>query len=220
MTKQPPMPLESSLDALYLRPEADFGPPLAASQQACQQVLDLAQSGRLYAYARLEWRGLPVLWLLTGPRGLLAIRMADLSEADFLAEAQARLGQRPVRDESLTGPLAAQVLDYLNGERAAFDLPIDWSALPDFQRQVLQAAMNIPRGQVATYGQVAARLGKPKAARAVGRALGTNPLPIVIPCHRVVGSDGQLTGYIGGLAAKAQLLRLEGLQVQGERVAV
>ncbi len=100
---------------------------------------------------------------------------------------------------------------YFAGQRREFPLEIAWGTLPAFQRQVLQATAAIPYGETRTYGQIAAAIGKPGAARAVGRALATNPMPIVIPCHRVVSADGRLHGYSGpgGLTAKARLLALE-----------
>ena len=102
----------------------------------------------------------------------------------------------------------AQLDEYFRGERTQFDL----SLLPsgtDFQRQVLDELLKIPYGETTSYGEIAVRIGRPKAVRAVGAANGRNPLPILIPCHRVVGSGGQLTGFGGGLDAKALLLRLE-----------
>jgi methylated-DNA-[protein]-cysteine S-methyltransferase len=108
-----------------------------------------------------------------------------------------------------------QVKEYLEGQRTKFDLPLDMSALSEFQRRVLTIALKIPRGQYLTYGDVAKAIGKPQASRAVGQALGHNPVPIVIPCHRVLGSDGSLHGYSGGggLQTKAWLLQLEGASI-------
>lgn len=105
-----------------------------------------------------------------------------------------------------------QVQAYLDGERTDFDLPTDISILTDFQQQVLQATQQIPRGRIATYMDIARKIGNPKAVRAVGQALGRNPIPIVIPCHRVIASNGSLGGYSGGggLETKAKLLKLEG----------
>ncbi len=115
--------------------------------------------------------------------------------------------------EEMAAQWLAHLREYLEGRRRAFPLPIAWEALPPFQRAVLRATFAIPYGEVRTYGEVARRIGKPGAARAVGRALGANPMPIAIPCHRVVGRDGRLHGFSapGGLATKAWLLRLEGI---------
>jgi len=107
----------------------------------------------------------------------------------------------------------AHLREYFTGSRREFSLEIAWSALPPFQRAVLQAVAAIPYGETRTYGQIAAAIGRPQASRAVGRAVGTNPMPIVVPCHRVVGSNGALHGFSGpgGLATKARLLALEGI---------
>lgn len=101
-----------------------------------------------------------------------------------------------------------QLLEYLSGARRSFDLPLD-PAGTDFQRSVWEALRAIPYGQTRTYGEIAAVVGRPKAVRAVGQANHVNPLPIFIPCHRVVGKNGALTGYAGGLNLKSALLALE-----------
>jgi methylated-DNA-[protein]-cysteine S-methyltransferase len=110
----------------------------------------------------------------------------------------------------------AQLEEYFTKERTSFDLELDFPvAITEFQREVYRRLMEIEYGHVASYGQVARDIGKPDMARAVGQAVGSNPLPIVVPCHRVVASDGSLTGFGGGLRAKAALLRLEGIDVDG-----
>lgn len=101
-----------------------------------------------------------------------------------------------------------QLLEYLSGARRSFDLPLD-PAGTDFQRSVWEALRAIPYGQTRTYGKIAAAVGRPRAVRAVGQANHVNPLPIFIPCHRVVGKNGALTGYAGGLDLKGALLALE-----------
>ncbi len=105
----------------------------------------------------------------------------------------------------------AHLREYFAGKRQAFPLEIAWNTLPPFQRVVLQATAAIPYGETRTYGQIAAAIGRPGAARAAGRALASNPMPIVIPCHRVVSADGRLHGYSGpgGITTKARLLALE-----------
>lgn len=102
-----------------------------------------------------------------------------------------------------------QLLEYLAGERQTFDLPLAPAGTP-FQREVWKALQTIPYGQTRSYGDIARQIGRPKAFRAVGMANHENPIPIFIPCHRVVGSDGSLTGYAGGLELKKALLGLEG----------
>ncbi len=102
-----------------------------------------------------------------------------------------------------------QLREYLAGERRQFGCPLDLRGT-EFQRQVWQAVRAIPYGQTRSYGDVAQAIGRPQAVRAVGAANRANPVPIIVPCHRVVGADGSLTGYGGGLALKERLLRLEG----------
>jgi methylated-DNA-[protein]-cysteine S-methyltransferase len=105
---------------------------------------------------------------------------------------------------------AAQLAAWFAGERTRFELPLDLQAGTAFQQDVWQALLAIPRGATASYAELARRLGRPQAARAVGAAVGRNPVSIIVPCHRVLGSGGDLTGYAGGLDRKTALLRLEG----------
>ncbi|MHB8080270.1 MAG: methylated-DNA--[protein]-cysteine S-methyltransferase [Candidatus Krumholzibacteriia bacterium] len=114
-----------------------------------------------------------------------------------------------VEDAAAFAPLAAQLGEYFCGRRQTFDLPLDLRGTP-FQLQVWQQLLSIPYGRLRTYRQVAAEIGRPGAARAVGQAVGDNPVSIVVPCHRVIGAGGNLVGFGGGLTLKGQLLRLEG----------
>lgn len=109
-----------------------------------------------------------------------------------------------------------QLREYFARERRTFDLPLDMEAT-GFQKTVYDELLKIEYGHVTSYGEVAEALGRPELARAVGQAAGANPVPIVIPCHRVVASDGKLVGFGGGLPAKVALLRTEGVEVEGER---
>jgi methylated-DNA-[protein]-cysteine S-methyltransferase len=118
-----------------------------------------------------------------------------------------------IESEEKVADVAAQLKAYFAGERRAFDVPIDLSLASAFQRRVLMAARGVPAGQVVTYGELARRIGVPNASRAVGWALGRNPVPIVIPCHRIVRTGGGLGGYIGGVKVKRRLLELEGARV-------
>jgi O-6-methylguanine DNA methyltransferase len=115
------------------------------------------------------------------------------------------------------GPLAQeaarQLQEYFAGKRRVFDLPLAFYGTP-FQKAVWNALLEIPYGEVRSYQEVAAAIGRPEASRAVGAAIGANPLPIVVPCHRVMRSDGSLGGYGGGLPLKVALLRLEGCPVR------
>jgi methylated-DNA-[protein]-cysteine S-methyltransferase len=108
----------------------------------------------------------------------------------------------------------SQLREYFSGRRRQFDLPLDFQGTA-FQKQVWQALLTIPFGETRSYGQVATQVGRPKASRAVGAANGRNPIPIIAPCHRVIGASGRLTGFGGGLDVKARLLRLEGIASPG-----
>ncbi|AYL35490.1 methylated-DNA--[protein]-cysteine S-methyltransferase [Streptomyces sp. PDY-4] len=125
-----------------------------------------------------------------------------------------RLGAEPVEDPA--SPLLAeairQVEAYFAGERHGFELPLDWSLISGFNREVLrELASGVPFGTVVGYGDLAGRVGQPGAAQAVGMAMGANPLPVVVPCHRVVESGGGIGGFGGGLETKRRLLALEGV---------
>ena len=111
--------------------------------------------------------------------------------------------------DSAFGPVREQLEEYFAGERVAFDVPIDLDAATPFRRNVWSALLEIPYGATVSYGELARQLGVPNAARAVGAANGSNPISIIVPCHRVIGSGGGLTGYAGGLERKRYLLRHE-----------
>jgi methylated-DNA-[protein]-cysteine S-methyltransferase len=160
-------------------------------------MLDVLQTK--IGWIGLAWTSRGILWLVL-PRG---------SRAEVLQELQ-----REFTDGVLTSApaeLTNELVEYAEGRRRAFDLPLDWSLVKPFQRAVLTMALKIPFGETRTYGWIARAIGKPRAARAVGRALATNPIPLILPCHRVVGSDGSLTGYGGGLPLKRRLLQMEAL---------
>jgi methylated-DNA-[protein]-cysteine S-methyltransferase len=109
-----------------------------------------------------------------------------------------------------------QLEEYFAKARREFELELDWpDTLTSFQRDVYARLLEIEYGHVVSYGRIARDIGRPDMARAVGQAVGANPIPIVVPCHRVVASDGSLTGFGGGLGAKAALLKLEGIDVDG-----
>jgi methylated-DNA-[protein]-cysteine S-methyltransferase len=129
----------------------------------------------------------------------------DRPVADLFPEPVTRL----VEDASRTAHVERQLAEYFAGKRRSFDLELAPRGTP-FEQEVWAALRTIPFGETRSYGEIAAALGRPGAARAVGRANGANPIPIVVPCHRVLGSDGSLTGFGGGLATKERLLELEG----------
>ncbi len=114
-------------------------------------------------------------------------------------------------DHGLLQQAASELNDYFAGRRHRFDLPLDLSAGTPFQQMVWRALLEIPFGHTRSYGDIGTTIGKPTATRAVGGAIGRNPLSIVVPCHRVIGAHGALTGYSGGMARKVALLQLEGV---------
>jgi len=115
----------------------------------------------------------------------------------------------PARVPSRTGRYVKQLKSYFAGKRKRFSVKFDLGHLPEFTRKTLRAALKIPYGKTSTYGDLARIAGKPQAARAVGRIMAANPVPIIIPCHRVVGVNGDLTGYGGGIVMKKKLLSFE-----------
>ncbi len=170
------------------------------------------------------------LYIAVTQYGLVGVEFQEIS-SDMLRSLEYRLERSMSRGAMSLGPAdnslpmqpltesqadlyaetACQLSDYLHGKRREFDLPIDWRGMTPFQEQALHQTLAIPYGQTSTYVEIARQMGRPKAARAVGRAEATNPMPLVIPCHRVLGSDGGLHGYSGrgGLQTKAWLLELE-----------
>ena len=144
-------------------------------------------------------------------RGLARIAYLDThGGADAVVDdLAARLSTRILERQSDFAPLRRELDEYFSGTRVGFDLPIDWSLVPGFGRRVLRATARIPYGERASYGEVAALAGSPGGARAAGNALGSNPIPIVVPCHRVVRAGGALGGYTGGIDRKLMLLRVE-----------
>ena len=142
--------------------------------------------------------------------GLVAIEWAD-AQPEFDSYL-ARL-KRPIQpNQKKIAPYAKELREYLSGKRTAFTIPIDWTLFTPFQREALQAVFRVPYGETRTYLDIAIEIDRPHAYRAMGRANATNPMPIVIPCHRIIGTDGKLHGYGGGegLPTKEWLLKLEG----------
>jgi methylated-DNA-[protein]-cysteine S-methyltransferase len=151
--------------------------------------------------------------LVDSPVGTLLVAATDrglcrISYAPDVDALAAAIGPRVLRVPSRLAEVEHQLEEYFAGERQRFDLELDLRA-PAFQEQVLRELALVPYGELATYGELARRIGKPRAARAVGGALNRNPVPIVLPCHRVVGAGGALVGYAGGLDRKRALLALE-----------
>ena len=151
------------------------------------------------------------LWLAVSDLGLVAIEWG-LTRAEFetylIKRFKRTVEYAPERIHEAAGQLAC----YLNGEQRAFTLVVNWTVMRPFQQSVLRATNEIPYGETRTYKEIAERIGRPRAARAVGRAEATNPMPLVLPCHRVIGVDGKLHGYglAEGVKTKEWLLKLEG----------
>ena len=161
------------------------------------------------AYAELD-SPIGELIVFVTPRGLLRVKYADEPVESVLTEVATRVSPRILRAPSRTDAVRQQLDGYFALRRQRFDLPIDWSLVRGFASNVLRETARIPFGEVRSYGRVAAEAGSPRAARAAGNALGSNPIPIVVPCHRVLHADGGLGGYSGGLDRKQYLLALEG----------
>ncbi len=148
------------------------------------------------------------LFVATTQAGLC--RVAYDATAEQEEERLARhFGLRVLRSPGALDGTRRELDEYFGGERRSFDLPLDLRLVGEFSRAVLEQLRLVPYGEVTTYGALAARSGKPQAARAVGTIMNRNPIPIVLPCHRVVGSTGKLVGYGGGLHRKQHLLELE-----------
>jgi methylated-DNA-[protein]-cysteine S-methyltransferase len=143
--------------------------------------------------------------------GLVAVEWAD-SQPELIAYLLHRLKATVEGNQRRIQPYARELGEYLRGKRRAFNFAIDWSTLRPFQREALKVVYEIPYGETRTYADIAAQIQRPHAYRAVGRANATNPMPLVIPCHRVIGRDGKLHGYGGGegLPTKEWLLKMEG----------
>lgn len=160
-------------------------------------------------YARLDAQIGPV-WVASTEVGLCRISLGSGQSGAFLSWLSRQAGlDEPQEEPNVLTAAVSQLREYFSGSREGFSVPLDVEGT-DFQRAVWSQVMRIPYGATATYGDIAQLVGKPRASRAVGRAVGANPLPIVIPCHRVVGAGGSLTGFGSGLDIKETLLQLEG----------
>jgi methylated-DNA-[protein]-cysteine S-methyltransferase len=180
-------------------------PPDLPAAAAAAGMLDVA-------YATTDSPLGPLL-LASTEQGLVRVAYLEFTDREAVLQSLAdrvspRMLEAPRR---LDGP-RRELDDYFGGRRREFDLPLDRRLMSDFMRRVLSATATIPFGSVSTYGAVARQAGSPRGSRAAGNALGSNPMPIVIPCHRVMHSDGGIGGYTGGLDRKRTLLELESAQ--------
>ena len=156
------------------------------------------------------------LFVAVTERGLAAVAFeGDEYREELLARIARQISPRILPSARGTDAWRRELDEYFASRRADFDLGVDRRLIHGIARDVLRQTSKIPYGELSTYGTIAKRIGHPTAARAVGRALGSNPIPIVIPCHRVVGASGALTGYAGGIDRKVRLLELEGVLAPG-----
>lgn len=199
--------LQAALDAtLGSEPSAD------RTARALEELRASVQHwGSAIWYGSLDHSQVGPLLIAVGRRGLVAIEFGD--DEERFVERLAKASGAPVwRSQDQVAEAVEQLRQYFDGQRREFELAVDLSRASRFRQRVLEAAAKVPAGVVASYGEIARRIGKPRAARAVGQALAHNPIPIVVPCHRVVAADGSLTGYSGGsgIEVKRRLLALEG----------
>lgn len=154
---------------------------------------------------------LGTLTVMVTPRGLVRLSYPGEGTASQLQELADRISPRILKAPERTDDVRRQLDAYFAGRRRAFDVPVDWRLVRGFAGDVLRATVRIPFGTVSSYREIAIRAGSPNAYRAAGNALGSNPMPIVVPCHRVLHAGGGLGGYTGGLDRKRYLLHLEGV---------
>jgi methylated-DNA-[protein]-cysteine S-methyltransferase len=194
--------IERALRAALRSGAGDTSPPPIVDAAAAAGLLDVA-------YARLD-SPVGTLVLASTPLGLARLAYIDEGQEEAVMEDIAtRLSPRMLSAPGRLDKPRRELDEYFTGRRRSFDLSLDLSLLSDFTRRVLSATAAIPYGEVATYKAVAGAAGSPRGFRAAGNALGSNPLPIVLPCHRVLHSGGGLGGYTGGLARKRTLLAIE-----------
>ncbi len=193
-------------------PMPDPDPELAGLSAASARFLQAAAAEADVVYAELDSPVGPLVAAAT-PRGLARLAYRDDNGGlDGVLEAlAARLSPRIVAAPARLDEVRRQLDEFFGGRRQAFDLPVDLGLCASFGRAVLEQTARIPFGSTSTYREVATALGRPGASRATGNALGANPVPIVVPCHRVLRTGGGLGGYTGGLAIKEYLLGLEGV---------
>lgn len=174
-----------------------------AERAATEGLLDVAYTTTDSPYG-------PLL-LASTPRGLVRVGLPNQDSDELLVDLATRVSPRVLEAAAPLDDARRELDLYFEGRLTAFDLPLDWRLSKDFRRRALRAISRIPYGQTRSYLQIARSAGNERAVRAAGTACGTNPLPLVVPCHRVLRSGGALGGYGGGLPMKEGLLRLEGI---------
>lgn len=194
--------LRQAAGSLPAEPPASAGAKLA-DRAAADGLLDVA-------YATVDSPLGPLVVAAT-PRGLVRVAYSEaVSRDEVLEDLAARVSPRVLEAPARVDEPRRELDEYFAGRRQEFDLPIDWSILRGFTLKVLRETARIDFGELRSYADVASAAGSPRAVRAAGNALGANPMPVVVPCHRVVRTGGALGGYTGGLERKEFLLRMEG----------
>jgi methylated-DNA-[protein]-cysteine S-methyltransferase len=197
--------LRNSAAALPDAPPPDLDAALLERATA-EELVDVA-------YATVDSPLGPLVVAAT-PRGLVRVAYTEFSlDSDVLDELSRKLSPRVLEAPARLDGVRRELDEYFEGRRSDFDVPIDWALTRGFTSKVLQATARIGFGHTSTYAEVAGKAGSPRAVRAAGNALGSNPMPVVVPCHRVLRTGGGLGGYTGGLERKEFLLRLEGVLV-------
>ena len=186
-------------------------PPDASSEAAGRLAARAYEEGLLDVAYTVEDSPVGPLLLASTGRGLVELGYEADKELDFMLERLAtKVSPRVLEAPARLDPVRRELEEYFEGKRLDFDIPLDWSLTKGFTRRVLRATAKVPYGEVSTYRQVATKAGNERAVRAAGNALGANPIPIVVPCHRILRTGGSLGGYGGGVPRKEFLLRLEG----------
>jgi methylated-DNA-[protein]-cysteine S-methyltransferase len=183
-----------------------------AAEQAARRFAEraAAEGAARIAYATLD-TPVGTASIATTPRGVLSVRLPTEELDSFLGRLSTRVSPRIVEAPAALDVPRRELEEYFTGHRREFDLPLDWQLVPGgFYRKVLRATSRLPFGTTLTYGEIAAKAGNRRAHRAAGTALGGNPIPIVVPCHRIIRSGGDPGNYGGGPELKRWLLQLEG----------
>jgi len=186
-------------------------PPIDFDAVAARVSAEAEREGLVEVGWALEDSPIGELLLAATDQGVVRVAWSGDDHDWILNELAAAIGPRVVEAPARLDPVRRQLDEYFAGSRHSFDLPLDWRLSHGFTRKVLTACATIPFGQTRSYAEMASAAGSPRAFRAAGSALGSNPIPVIVPCHRVLRSGGALGGYGGGLRAKRTLLELEGV---------
>jgi methylated-DNA-[protein]-cysteine S-methyltransferase len=198
----------TSLEDVLRGSEDVGGAAERATERAIAQARALGLTDVSYAF---EPSPVGELLVAVTPRGLIRIAYNAEEYADsVLDELARRVSPRVLEAPAALDDVRRELDEYFEGKRTSFDIPVDWRLHDGFGRRVLRATARIPFGKLLTYAEVAAKAGSPRGSRAAGNALGSNRIPIVVPCHRVVRTGGKIGGYTGGIERKEYLLGLEG----------